>query len=162
MGFLFVIGLGILTAAAVVLIGYKAWVMTALAILWISALIYSYFFGHRGFGGGPNTDVQIVLAGAFITAAILTPKYNAQKPCNQDRDAIRKLVAAENEFFAAHKTYTTDMNLLKFKPNPHMYIQLLRGDEQSFAAAVGHLSCDENRDGTPDMLIWDSARGGLQ
>lgn len=131
-------------------------------MLWLAALAVSLVKGHRRFGGGPRTDLQIVIAGAFITAAIIIPKYNAQKPCNQARIALRKLVETENEYFSGHKTFTTNINLLNFKQNPHFYIIIPKGDENSFAAAVSHLSCDENKDGTPDVLMWDSARGGLQ
>jgi hypothetical protein len=110
MGFLVVIVLGGVTAAAIYFIGYKAWVFIVLGVLWLAALVVSLVFGHRGFGGGPRTDLLIVIAGFFITAAIVIPRYNAQKPCYQGQIALRKLVNAENEYFSTHKIYTISVS----------------------------------------------------
>jgi hypothetical protein len=162
MGCLFVIVLGGLTAAAIYFIGYKAWVFIVLGILWIAALVVSLVKGHRGFGGGPRTDLQIVIAGAFIAAAIIIPRYNAQKPCYQLKDALRKLDIAEREYYKKYSTYTSDIGSLNMKRNPAVRVEILKGDMQSFAATASHPQCDENRDGRPDVIIWDSATGGPQ
>lgn len=162
MGFLFVIALGLLTAAAVSFIGYKAWVIIVLGVLWLAAIVYSFIFGHRFFGGGPNIDVQVLIAGFIIAIAIIIPKLNAHRPCFQVKDALRKLDSAENEYYKKNSTYTADIASLKTEIYPQVKIEILKGDIQSFAATASHPQCDENRDGMSDVLIWDSAKGGLQ
>ena len=162
MGCLFVLVLGGVSAGTLFILGYKLWVMVLLGLLWLVALVYSAVAGHHGFGGQGNTDVQIVIAGMFITAAIIIPRYSDQKPCNQAKIALKNFAQAENEYFSKHKAYTTELTLLDLKQNPEVYIMVLRGDEQSFAAAASHQACDTNKDGTPEVFMWDSARGGLQ
>jgi hypothetical protein len=161
MGCLLVIGLGSLTAAALYFIGYKEWVFIALGVLWFGALVFSFLFGHRGFGGGPRTDVQIVLAGALIAGMIIIPKYNEQKPCNQAQAALRNLATAEKEYFSQHNAYTRNIDLLKFEKSPHVMIIMLRVDEQSFAASSSHDACLEDNGKEPRLFFWDSLRGGM-
>jgi hypothetical protein len=162
MGCLFVLVLGGVSAGAMSIFGYKLWVMVLLGLLWLVALVYSAVAGHRGFGGRGNTDLQLVIAGMFVTAMIIIPGYSAQKPCNQVKTALKKFADAENEYFSKHKAYATELPLLDLKQNPEVYIMVLRGDEQSFAAAASHQACVTNKDGTPEVFMWDSARGGLQ
>ena len=157
MGLLFVLVLSIITTVSIYLFGYPAWLMILLGLLWLTALVISFLLGHQGFGGHGNTDLQIMVAGIIIAAAIIIPKYNARNPCNQARIALGDFIKAENEYFSRHNTYTTNINLLKFKPGPDFHISVTRGDEQSFAVAISHSSCDENMDGTPDVFTWDSA-----
>jgi hypothetical protein len=162
MGCLVVLLVGGVSAGAVFIFGYKLWVMVLLGLLWLASLVYSAVAGHRGFGGHGNTDLQIVIAGMFITAAILLPRYSAQKPCNQAKIALRNFANAENEYFTQHKAYTTELPLLDLKQNPEVYIMVLRSNGQSFAAAASHQACVTNKDGMPEVFMWDSARGGLQ
>jgi hypothetical protein len=162
MGCLFVIVLGGLSAALIHFFGYAFWVMAVLGVLWLAALVTSVLGGHHGFGGHGNTDVQIVIAGVFITAAIIIPNYNAQKPCNQPKIALRKIADAENKYFSENKTFTTQLQLLNLTPNPDIYIMITGGDEQSFMALASHRLCDTDDQGTPEVFVWDSARGGLQ
>ncbi len=161
MGCLFVIILGGVSAGAIALFGYKVWLMVVLGLLWLAALIVSAFGGHRGFGGGPRTDLQIVIAGAFITAAIIVPKYAAQQPCNQPKIALRQIADAENKYFTEHKTFTADINSLILKQNPEVYITIFKADEESFIAIATHDQCSKAKDGIPDGFVWDSAKGGL-
>lgn len=161
MGCLLVIGLGSLTAAALYFIGYKEWVFITLGVLWVCALVFSFLFGHRGFGGGPRTDVQIVLAGVFIAVAIIIPKYNEQKPCNQAQAALRNLATAEKEYFSQHNAYTKNIGLLKFEKSPQVLIIMLRADEQSFAASASHDACLEDNSKEAKLFFWDSSRGGM-
>ncbi|HBU05483.1 MAG TPA: hypothetical protein DEA95_02570, partial [Nitrospiraceae bacterium] len=108
--------------------GYPLWVMVALGSLWLAAALYSAIFGHRGFGGGPRTDLLIVIAGAGITAAVIIPQFEAQKPCNQARTALMKLADAENTYFAEHKTYTKDLQLLRLSLKPEVNISIVKSD----------------------------------
>ncbi len=106
-------------------------------------------------------DLQIVIAGVFITVAIILPNYNAQKPCNQAKIALRKLADAENKYFSEHKAFTTELYLLNLTPNPDIYIMIIKGDEQSFIAAASHRLCSKDKNETPNVFMWDSAKGGL-
>jgi len=162
MGCLFVLVLAGLSAAMIALFGYPLWVMVVLGLLWPVAVLFSALYGHRGFGGGGNTDLNIVIAGAFIAAAILIPHYNAQGPCNQAKTALRKLADAENKYFSGHKAFTAELSLLNPAPNPDVSIKIMKGDEQSFTAAASHRLCDKDKNGTPDVFMWDSAKDGLQ
>jgi hypothetical protein len=162
MGCLFVLVLGGISTSLVWLFGYSLWVLAVLGILWLAALVVSALCGHQGFGGHGNTDVQIVVAGALIAAAIITPKFSSQQPCNQARTALRNFADAENEYFSQHKTFTTGISLLNLKPNPQVNIKILRGDNQSFMGASSHGSCNPDKTGRPAVFIWDSAKGGLQ
>ena len=161
MGCLFVIVLGGVSAGSIAFLGYKVWLMVVLGLLWLVAIVISFFGGHRGFGGGPRTDLQIVIAGAFITAAIIIPNYTAQKPCNQPKIALRKLADAENEYFSKHKAFTTEISSLSLKRNPEVYIMIFKADEKSFIAIATHDQCSKGKDGIPDGFVWDSAKGGL-
>jgi hypothetical protein len=86
----------------------------------------------------------------------------AQHPCSQARSALARLAEAEKEYFAGHKTFTTDLNRLNLEPTSHIYLLILRGDSQSFLAAASHYACEKDTKGTPNVFMWDSARGGLQ
>lgn len=143
MGCLFVLVLGGVSAAMISIFGYPLWVMVVLGLLWLVALVVSALSGHHGFGGRGNTDLLIVIAGVFITAAIIIPNYNAQKPCNQAKIALRKLADAENKYFSEHKTFTTELHLLNLTPNQDIYSMIIKGDEQSFIAAASHRLCNE-------------------
>ena len=162
MGCLLVLILAGLTAVAVLFIGYSNWALIVLGILWLIAAGYSLIFGHRGFGGGPRTDFLIVVAGMCITAVIIIPQREAQKPCNQPKIALTKLADAENNYFVEHKTFTKDLQHLNLSLKPEVYIYVAIADEKSFIATSSHESCDKDNDGKPDVLMWDSARGGLQ
>ena len=100
MGCLLVLVLAGVSAGTIYFFGYPLWVMVVLGLLWLAAALYSAIFGHRGFGGGPRTDLLIVIAGAGITAAVIIPQLEAQKPCNQVRTALTKLADAENKYFS--------------------------------------------------------------
>jgi len=162
MGCLFALMLGGVSAAMRSFFGYSLWVMVVLGLLWVVAFVVSALYGHHGFGGHGNTDIQFVIAGLAITASLMIPNYNAQKPCNQAKTALRKLADAENEYYAKHKTFTVELYLLTQTQNPEVHIILLTGDERSFIAVASHRLCDKDNKGTPDVFMWDSAKGGLQ
>ena len=162
MGCLLVLILAGASAAMIYFFGYPLWVIVVLGSLWLAAALYSAIFGHRGFGGGPRTDLLIVIAGAFITAAVIIPQFEAQKPCNQVRTALTKISDAENEYFSGHKMFTTQLNSLNLKQNPEVYIMIFKADEKSFIAIATHDLCSKGKDGIPDAFMWDSAKGGLQ
>lgn len=162
MGCLFVIVLGSVSAIALYLLGSGPWVVSFLGLAWLAALVVTAVWGHRGFGGGGNTDIPIVLAGAGIAAAIILPRYTAGKPCNQAKTALKQLATAEEQYYAEHKTYTDDIGSLNLKRNSQVYLVLLRGDRESFMAAASHYGCDAGARGAPQVFYWDSARGGLQ
>jgi hypothetical protein len=161
MGCLFIIILAGVSAAMIAIFGYSLWVMGILAALWLAALVFSFLFGHRGFGGGPNTDFMIMLAGVCIAVAIIIPEYHAQTPCAQAKIALKKVASAENEYFSKHKAYTLDLNLLDMKQNPEVYIMMLRADEKSFLAVATHASCEEENTGILRVFMWNSERGGI-
>jgi len=77
------------------------------------------------------------------------------------RSALVSLAEAEKEYLARHGTYAGRISLLDMKQAPSIFIMILRGDKTSFAAAASHDKCSQ-KDGSPRMFIWDSARGGLQ
>jgi len=162
MGCLLVLVLAGVSAGMIYFFGYPLWVMVVLGSLWLAATVYSFIFGHRGFGGGPRTDLLIVIAGAGITAAVIIPQFEAQKPCNQVRTALTKISDAENKYFSEHKTYTNEFQLLRLTLKPEVNISIVKSDGQSFIATASHRLCDKDNDGKPDVLMWDSAKGGLQ
>lgn len=162
MGCLLVLVLAGVSAAVIFLFGYSNVVMIVLGSLWLAAAVYSAIFGHRGFGGKGNTDLNIVIAGMFITGALIIPQREAQKPCNQARTALTKLADEENKYFSEHKIFTNEFQLLRLTLKPEVNISIFKADEQSFIATASHRLCDKDNDGKPDVLMWDSARGGLQ
>lgn len=162
MGCLFVIVMWAVSAAMIYFFGYPEWVLITLGLLWLASLVFSLISGHTGFGGQGNTDAQIVIAGMFITAGIILPLYSDTKPCNQARTALGKLAAAENGYFAEHKAYIGDLNLLHLKQNPEVQLKVLKADEKSFTASASHNLCLNEKDGKPDIFMWDSAQGGPQ
>ena len=162
MGCLLVLVLAGVSAAVIFLFGYSNVAMVVLGLLWLAAVVYSAIFGHRGFGGGPRTDLQIVIAGAFITAVLIIPNYTTQKPCNQAKIALTKLADAENKYFSEHKTFTNEFQLLRLTLKPEVNISIFKADEKSFIAIATHDLCSKGKDGIPDAFMWDSARGGLQ
>ena len=162
MGCLLVLVLAGVSAATIYFFGYSNWVLIVLGLLWLAATVYSFIFGHRGFGGGPRTDLLIVIAGAGITAAVIIPQLEAQKPCNQVRTALTKISDDENKYFSEHKTFTNEFQLLRLTLKPEVNISIIKADEQSFIATASHRLCDKDNDGKPDVLMWDSVRGGLQ
>jgi hypothetical protein len=162
MGCLFIIVLAVIATTLISLFGYSLWVIVTLGLLWLTALVTSGLFGHHGFGGHGNTDLQTVIAGLAISAAIIIPNYNAQRPCNQVKMTLLKLVDAENKYFFERKTFTTELNLLNLRQNPNVYIIIRKADEQSFIATASHRLCIKDKNGMSDVFIWDSAKGGLQ
>lgn len=162
MGCLFVIVLGGASAAMIFLFGYHEWVLIVLGLLWLASLVASVLGGHVGFGGHGNTDLQIVVAGLFIAAAIVLPNYAAQKHCDQAKTALTELAQAENKYFAEHKAYTPALNLLSLAPDPNIQISVSKADAQSFTASASHSLCTKKKDGAPEVFTWESSRGGLQ
>jgi hypothetical protein len=162
MGCLLVIIMGATSAALIYFFGYADWVLIVLGVLWLASLVYSAVAGHWGFGGGGNTDLQFVIAGLGIAAAIIVPNYAATNPCNQAKTALRKLSEAELAYFDANRTFTTDLSLLKLAANPAIQVKITRADDKSYAASASHNQCLREQDGTPEVFGWDSAAGGLK
>jgi Tfp pilus assembly protein PilE len=162
MGLLLALMLGGVSAALTYVFGYPLWVMIVLGLLGLAAVVLSAIAGHHGFGGGGNTDLLIVIAGAAITAALLVPRYVAQHPCSQARAALARLAEAEKAYFADHKTYAANLTYLNMEQPPHIYLSILRGDDQSFLAVASHSACDNDTKGTHNVYMWDSAKDGLQ
>ncbi|HYA85657.1 MAG TPA: hypothetical protein VEI57_01145 [Nitrospirota bacterium] len=162
MGCLFVIVLSCLSAVIIHIAGYALWVMVVLGVLWLAAIVVSAVGGHRGFGNHGNTDLMIVIAGVAIMAAIIVPHYHDQQTCVQAKTALTKLADAENEYFSGHKTFTTELQILNLAQNPEVHIMILKADEQSFIATASHRLCNKPENGTPQVFMWDSAKGGLQ
>ena len=162
MGCLIVIIMGAVSAAAIYFIGYADWVIILLAVLWVVFLLIAALTGHVGFGGKGNTDLQIVIAGMAIVAAILLPKFTHHRQCELPRTLLRDLAAAETDYFTSHNTYTSDPDALKLAADPNVRINIQSADTVSFTATASHRLCDDDKDGEPDAENWDSARGGLQ
>lgn len=74
----------------------------------------------------------------------------------------KAFAVAENKYFSEHKTFTTSLNFLNPMQNPEVSLTILKADEQSFVAAASHRLFDNDKNGTPDVFMWDSAKGGLQ
>lgn len=162
MGCLFVIVLGGVSAGMIYFFGYASWAMIVLAALWFFAAVFSFFYGHHGFGGGGNTDFLIMIAGIGITAAIIIPKYAAQKPCIQAKTALIKIADAENKYFSEKKTFTKEMSRLNLGINTEADIIIIEADEKHFVAISSNRLCDKDKNNQPDVFIWNSAKGGLQ
>jgi hypothetical protein len=162
MGCLLVIIMGAVSAALVYFFGYPEWVLVVLGVLWLASAVFSAVAGHWGFGGHGNTDLQIVIAGIGIAAAIIIPNYSASNPCNQAKAALKKLDAAEYTYLDGHKTYTADLGALGLSANPEIQVKILKADEQSYSASASHKLCLREKDGAPEIFMWDSAQGGLQ
>jgi hypothetical protein len=160
MGLLVVVVLIGISAGMVYFAGFELWVMVALGVLWLAGLVLAVLRGHRGFGSGVNTDLQIVLAGAVLTGAVLFPNYNEQKPCGQVKTTLRKVIDAEKEYFARKKAFTADVGLLNIALRPKLEVRIVAGEKGSVVVSVLHASCDDNGDGKPDIVTWDSARDG--
>lgn len=96
---LLAIFMGVVSSATIFFFGYPDWAMIVLGLLWLASLVSSAILGHHGFGGCGNTDLQFVIAGMFIAAAIIFPNYSSHKPCNQAKFALMKLAQAENDYF---------------------------------------------------------------
>jgi hypothetical protein len=162
MGCLIVVVMGAVTAAMVYFFGYAEWVLIALGVLWLASIGYSAFAGHWGFGGGGNTDLQIVIAGLGIAAAILIPNYTAGNPCNQAQTALNKLADAEAAYFEAHKSYTADLSLLQLTPASGVQVRIDRADEHMYAASASHPQCLDESGASPRIFKRDLANGGGQ
>ena len=162
MGCLFVIVLGVVSAAAIYFLGYAKWVIFILGLLWLVSMIASALLGHVGFGGKGNTDLQIVIAGLFITAAIILPNYVNKQHCDQAKTSLQDLAAAESSYFAGHNTYATELDTLQLTPDPNVQVMVIRADGESFTASASHRLCDNDKDGAAEVFTWESAQGGLQ
>ncbi|MBF8270624.1 MAG: hypothetical protein HW386_2333 [Gammaproteobacteria bacterium] len=162
MGFLFVILMGAVSAAMIFFLGYADWVMIVLALLWLPFLVIAALQGHMGFGGKGNTDLQLVIAGMFVTAAIIVPNYTHRKHCELSKTLLHDLAAAESDYFAVHRTYSTGLEALKLTIDPNVQMSIISADAESFTATAAHRLCEDDKDGSPDVVIWDSARGGLR
>lgn len=162
MGCLFVIVLGGLSAVMIFFFGYTDWVLIVLGLLWLASIVVSALRGHVGFGGRGNTDLQVVIAALLLATLVTFPDYLAQKHCDQARTALTELAEAQAKYFAARKTYTTGLDHLSLTPDPNIQIKMIVANEKSFIASASHRLCDKDKDGAPEILIWDSSRGGLQ
>jgi hypothetical protein len=160
MGCLIVIVLGAISAALIFSFGYADWLLITLGLIWIVSIILSLLKGHQGFGGRGNTDAQIVIAALFIATAVILPDFVSRKHCDQARKALSALAEAEEKYRAEHKTYTARLDILNLTTSPNVQIDLTKADEKSFTASASHRTC--NKEGSPEIFIWDSSRGGLQ
>jgi hypothetical protein len=159
MGCLFVLILGGVSAAMIFFFGYPDWLLIVLGLLWLASLVVTALQGHMGFGGHGNTDLQIVIAGLFITAALVVPNYTNQKNCAQPKTALNELAKSEAAYFALHKTYTDDLSLLNLTPDPNIQVKVIKADEKSFTASASHRLCTNKQDRTPVEFTWDSSHG---
>ena len=162
MGCLLVIVMGAATAAMIYFFGYHEWVIIALGVLWLASLVYSAVAGHWGFGGGGNTDLQIVIVGLGIAAAIILPNYTASNPCNQAKTALNKLAEAEGAYFSAHNAYTADLKQLDLARSADIQLKIVTANEKSYTASASHTRCVREKESAPEIFKWDSATGGLQ
>ncbi len=161
MGLIYSLFLGGVTAALTYFFGYSPWVLIVVGILWLAGLVISFGTGHHGFGGRGNTDFMIVIAALAITVAIVMPKYVQQAPCNQAREALKSVAAAQNEYKARHGTFAPYIHLLEIKKTPDISVLVVMGNTEFFVAIASHKDCKE-KDGTPRVFTWDSLRGGIQ
>lgn len=162
MGCLLVIIMGAVSAALVYFFGYPEWVLVVLGVLWLASIVFSAVAGHWGFGGGGNMDLQIVIAGLGIAAAIIIPNYTASDPCNQAKAALKTLSRAEYAYLDAHKTYSADLSVLGLSANPDIQVRILKADELSYTATASHKLCPGEKGSEPEVFTWDAAQGGLQ
>jgi len=162
MGLIYSLFLGGVTAGLTYFFGYSVWVLIVLGVLWLAALVISFGTGHHGFGGHGNTDLMIVFAALFITGAIVVPKYMAQTPCYQAREALEKSGGRpKTNSSPDNGTFARYTGLLDFKEDPGVSVLVIMGNADFFVATSSHRACKE-KDGLPRVFTWDSLRGGMQ
>lgn len=135
-----------------------------LIALWIVGFIFTFIFGHRGFGTGNNTDLMILIFVFGISLAIAVPYFQKHKQkvsCSLAKQALIEISEAEKDYFSKHKSFTSDINAMDLGWTQGINISI-RANEKSFVATASHNECDINNDKLPDQFTWDSAKGDLQ
>ena len=150
-----------ITVALTYFFGYPPWALIILGVVWLAALVISFFNGHHGFGGGGNTDLMIVNAALGITAAIIMPKYIQQTPCNRMKATLQNLDRYQKEYHTRNPLYASQLNISDFKHDPDVEVIVIYAGPEFFVAQASSPRC-KNKDGTPRVMTWDSMRGGLQ
>lgn len=141
--------------------GYPVWVFIVLGVLWLAALVLSFGLGHRGFGGGANTDLMIVIAALFLTGVIIIPKYVSKTPCHRVRATLEDLARFQKEYHARNSLYASHFGIFDFKHDPDIEVLVIYAGPTFFVAHASSPGC-RKKDGTPRIMTWDSMRGGLQ
>jgi Tfp pilus assembly protein PilE len=153
-----------ISAGIIFLWGVSKTTIIILIVLWIVGFIFTFIFGHRGFGTGNNTDLMILIFVFGISLAIAIPYFHKQKQkvsCNFAKQALIEISEAEKDYFSKYKSFTSDINVLNLKWIQGINISI-RADEKSFVATASHNECDINNDKVPDQFTWDSGKSGLQ
>ena len=82
-------------AALLALFGPALWVLIVIAVITLGCLTVVIFGGHRGFGGGGNTDLMMFVAAIGIAAAIAIPQFSKS---HLNEIALPELQAAYERF----------------------------------------------------------------
>ncbi len=154
-----------ISAGIIFLFGVSKTTIIILIALWILGIIFTFIFGHRGFGTGTNTDLMILIFVLGISLTIAVPYFHKREQkvfCEQAKKALVEISEAEKDYFSKHKSFTADINALNLKGQYETVISITKADEKSFAATASHNKCDMDNDKAPDQFTWDSAKGGLQ
>jgi len=104
-------------------------------------------------------ELLVVVAIIGILAAIAIPQFSAYRAQGFNARAssdLRNLATAEEAYFAANASYTSNLtNLTGFKQSPGVTMTVGSLTNTSFTAEASHSSGDKT-------FNWDSANGGLQ
>jgi len=131
--------------------------------------------------GAKITTWKISLGSALLSAVIfLVPAlfimipmlnrpfcHSLDCPCIAIKGDLGNMAIAEELYFTNHNVYTTansEPELPGFKPSygrgGRVKIAVIHMDDSSFTMIGSHPKCDDDDDGLPDMIVWDSANGG--
>lgn len=68
-----------ISAGIIFLFGVSKTTIIILIALWILGIIFTFIFGHRGFGTGANTDLMILIFVLGISLAIAVPYFHKRE-----------------------------------------------------------------------------------
>lgn len=90
MGVIVAIIAGVISALLIGLIGWThlTWLSVLVGLTWLTGLILVWLFGHRGFGTGHNTDLNLFLTVLVLAAAVTWPWASEQINCANNLCAV--------------------------------------------------------------------------
>lgn len=122
------------------LVGYAPWLLVLLGVLWLAALTFVWFFGHRSFGTRANTDFTIAFAGLAVTLAVMVPKYVESQPCGQARLMLTRAAKAEEKWRDAHGLFTSEVSALELDSFPDVKLSVTT-DGGVYEVVATHPAC---------------------
>jgi len=112
------------------------------------------------------------IIGSFIPAFFFFPKflnllstYHRPSYCSIVKINLANMAIAQEAYFSDYDAYTTatsEPGLPGFKTGSCVKIATVYISKEGFVSIGSHPKCDKDEDGLPDVIVWDSANGGLQ